>query len=101
MTTLAEYVHDGDTYPTADVMEPRRGRHDYVFVFDGPEGGELVVEFDRVYYDDKRLVFVQVATADRKEYERKVFAAEHWGQWGDVSRWFVDHGVEGVPRRFR
>lgn len=99
--SVAVHTPDGKRYAGVSLSEKSRGSTDYNLVFNGPEGGEMVVEFDRVRYDDRRVVFTTVGRADRREYERKVFAAEHWGQWGEVSRWIEQHGIEDIPRRFK
>lgn len=103
-TLPVNYTPDDARQPTVTVMTGHgRNKNQPLFVFEGPEGGELVVEFDRVYYDEDRsdLVLVKVNRADRRDYERKVFTAEHWGQWGAVSDWFYENGIDEVPRRVR
>lgn len=103
-TVPADYTPEDARRPTVTVMTGHgRNKNQLMLVFDGPEGGELVVEFDRVYYDEDRsdLVLVKVSRADRRDYERKVFTAEHWGQWGAVSEWFYEHGIDEMPRRLR
>lgn len=86
------------------IMHEHGRSNQLLFVLSGPEGGELVVPFDQIRIDEDRhqLVLTRVRQTKGATRETKVFSAEYWSQWGDVSVWFESNAIVGeLPRRFK